>query len=293
MSSPKSLYKFVTPERVDVLATGLIRFTQPSALNDPFELRPVFEGFLTEAQIVEATNPTWEMLEDALRQRYATLPSDAQALYSIDSIVQLVKGSPHLIEKSLAPFAAEARRVISDFTPHAREILSKALQTKVGILSLSESVTNPLLWAHYASSHKGFAFELSSNHPYFSRRRSESDELYHLRKVKYVDRRDSGRALSEIDGDDLFVTKETSWKYEEEWRMLALLDDAEEIVEVDGDSVYLFSFPMEAIRSVILGARSSELLCQRVRLQLASREARHIKVMRAELDTLNRRVVIT
>lgn len=33
-------YKYVIPERIDVLLNGMIRFTQPTALNDPFELRP-------------------------------------------------------------------------------------------------------------------------------------------------------------------------------------------------------------------------------------------------------------
>src|SRR5215467_14012687 len=39
-SNPMLLYKFLTPERLDVLEKGLIRFTQPAALNDPFESRP-------------------------------------------------------------------------------------------------------------------------------------------------------------------------------------------------------------------------------------------------------------
>ena len=33
-----SLYKYVTPDRLDILKNLLIRFTQPTALNDPLEL---------------------------------------------------------------------------------------------------------------------------------------------------------------------------------------------------------------------------------------------------------------
>jgi hypothetical protein len=40
-----SLYKYVPPERLDVLRNLRIRFTQPGAQNDPFELRPVVERF--------------------------------------------------------------------------------------------------------------------------------------------------------------------------------------------------------------------------------------------------------
>ena len=35
---PDSLYKYVTADRIDILQNGHIRFTQPSVLNDPFEM---------------------------------------------------------------------------------------------------------------------------------------------------------------------------------------------------------------------------------------------------------------
>jgi hypothetical protein len=37
---PDPLYKYVGPDRIDVLAKKRIRFTQPCFLNDPFEFRP-------------------------------------------------------------------------------------------------------------------------------------------------------------------------------------------------------------------------------------------------------------
>jgi hypothetical protein len=38
--APPYLYKYLVPERVDVLLQKRIRFTQPCFLNDPFEFRP-------------------------------------------------------------------------------------------------------------------------------------------------------------------------------------------------------------------------------------------------------------
>jgi len=35
---PESLYKYVTANRIDILQNGHVRFTQPSVLNDPFEM---------------------------------------------------------------------------------------------------------------------------------------------------------------------------------------------------------------------------------------------------------------
>ena len=40
MASQELVYKYVAPERLDILEKGLIRFTQPAALNDPFESTP-------------------------------------------------------------------------------------------------------------------------------------------------------------------------------------------------------------------------------------------------------------
>ena len=38
------LYKYLSPERLDVLENACIRFTQPDELNDPFESRPCMSG---------------------------------------------------------------------------------------------------------------------------------------------------------------------------------------------------------------------------------------------------------
>ncbi len=37
-----NVYKYVTPERVDIFRNGRVRFTQAAALNDPFEAHPCF-----------------------------------------------------------------------------------------------------------------------------------------------------------------------------------------------------------------------------------------------------------
>lgn len=47
------LYKYVTAERIDVLQNGLIRFSQPSALNDPWDMRPHVERVFTDNDLEE------------------------------------------------------------------------------------------------------------------------------------------------------------------------------------------------------------------------------------------------
>jgi len=46
------LYKYCGPARLDVLQRERIRFTQPAALNDPFELRPYFDQIAPDDAIL-------------------------------------------------------------------------------------------------------------------------------------------------------------------------------------------------------------------------------------------------
>lgn len=60
---PRKLYKYLTTDRIDVLRNGTIRFTQPNALNDPFEraakLDRIFERSLpVKREAAPVTTPS-------------------------------------------------------------------------------------------------------------------------------------------------------------------------------------------------------------------------------------------
>lgn len=293
MTCPKSLYKFVAPDRIDILETGFIRFTQPSALNDPFELQPVFENLLTEEQLQEAANPPFDMVEKEIRRHYVTLTPEQQAVLSVEDLLELLKTNPLILEQLIAQIAPTLRAGVQAFTPQAKVMLTEVLQNKFGILSLSEDANQPLLWAHYSDAHRGFAIEFDTEHPYFHRRRSESDELYYLRKVQYVHRNAGGRALLDLDGDDLLVTKAPSWEYETEWRMLVPLEDANHVLHIGGDTIHLFALPLSAISRIIFGARSTKVVHERVGAALARPETNHIRFAVATLDTTEQSIKVS
>jgi hypothetical protein len=48
-----TLYKYVVAERLDVLQNSLIRFSQPSVLNDPWDMRPHVERLFTDDDMEE------------------------------------------------------------------------------------------------------------------------------------------------------------------------------------------------------------------------------------------------
>lgn len=290
MERPIRLYKYVTAARTDVLRDLSIRFTQPGALNDPFDLTPMFEQVMSEETVGDTLEQSKRMIEDALRKQYKKLPAELRDRVSLENFISIVQANPSLVDHALSNIAPIFRSVIAAFAPQAKAMLTEALQSQVGILSLSELADHPLLWAHYADSHKGLAIEFDVQHEYFDRRRSDKDELYHLRKVKYAERSSMGRTLFDLDGDDLLVTKNLLWSYEQEWRMLAPLDTAGSCREISGEAVYLFPVPALAISGVVLGARVADKVSDEITELLRLKHFRHTQLYRAELD-INRQIV--
>ena len=58
------LYKYLAPERIDVLQKRLVRFTPPGAFNDPFEFRPVLKTLASDSQFQQFTDLEFNKLAD-------------------------------------------------------------------------------------------------------------------------------------------------------------------------------------------------------------------------------------
>jgi len=169
-----------------------------------------------------------------------------------------------------------------------RRAIHRAFNENVGLLSLSEIADNELMWAHYAASHTGLVLCFDEQHRFFNRRRTENDEFYFVRKVRYSD--EAPVSLATIDGDALLITKGTRWSYEREWRMLVPLRDATRSLPVAGDTVHLFAFPNDALRGVILGVNTTVETEAEVKSLLSRPEFRHINMTRAILDLDSRSI---
>lgn len=102
-----------------------------------------------------------------------------------------------------------------------KNVIEKSMAGK-GLLCFSKSRRNPVMWSHYANSHKGICLGFDVK-----------DKL--LNAVKYVDR----RSKNEIRYDDVFCpeneeifekclsTKFSHWKYEQEMRAFFKVDKEE------------------------------------------------------------------
>jgi len=287
-----TLFKYIRPERIDVIRNLEIRFTQPDALNDPFELQPHFDSIVAEADILTNLSESPVDLRPMVMQAYEMLPE----LKAIPLHFAMRAVEEFMATDDARQATAEGLRIflesMRDGAAPIRQAIYRAFNENVGILSLSEISDNDLMWAHYADRHTGLVLCFNEQHTFFNQRRSENDEFYFIRKVRYSD--DPPVSLATIDGDVLLITKGTKWSYEREWRMLVPLKDSTRSLRIAGDTVHLFAFPPDVIRGVILGANATLDTEVTVRDLLSGLpELRHIRLTRAKLDLNSRSVKVT
>jgi hypothetical protein len=215
-----------------------------SALNDPFEGRPS----ITAISDYEAARAAFQsLLPEQTMESYNQLEEQQKSLVPFELFSALANTRFKAIESQLP-------NLLNMFTPMVKKLFSENMDKNFGILSLSQVPDNVLMWSHYAADHKGFVLGFDATNPHFDERRSEADDLRHLRRVGYTDDRPKG-PLNEWDGIKLFWVKSKKWEYECEWRIVRPLADATEILKTVPYSVHLFGYPAGSLREIIFGAR--------------------------------------
>ena len=218
-ASGTSLYKYVDIAGLRRLLEGTVRFTQPSAFNDPFELLP---------EIV---------IPDGEPEHRINISFDIMAARRLPPVGEL----DELPDQSRA----------SDAT--SRDIVQQ-LNSLIGILSLSRIKDSLLMWSHYADQYAGAVIEFDGAHEFFA---GQLDVEYRpLRPRKHLSAYSAQHQpvpVAEL------CAKSDHWRYEQEVRVIRVLADCERAALDDrrGFPVYLRKMPIECIKSVILGERTS------------------------------------
>ncbi|MBW1650428.1 MAG: DUF2971 domain-containing protein [Deltaproteobacteria bacterium] len=99
--------------------------------------------------------------------------------------------------------------------PKLQNKMYKVLDDLSGILCLTETKNNLLMWSRYTDSHRDFIIEFNTDNNFFDQRKSETDEIRHIVKVLYQKERPK-LILSDIHGYDLYTKKDKVWEYENE-----------------------------------------------------------------------------
>ncbi len=158
-----------------ILEDRLIRFTQPQAFNDPFELRPHVSK-LSEDGYLENTLDA--QFDNILEELYLKLPKDKRKLSQFSNFKEIALSKKDEAKENLKKMAKQTMPIV-------REDLYDGVANNIGILSLTTCSKNLLMWAHYANSHQGLVLEIDETHDFFNRKKSNVDEFRHLRSVKY------------------------------------------------------------------------------------------------------------
>ena len=283
-------YKYVTAERINILQNRLIRFTQPNALNDPFEARLNFhatpEGFASAfADTIRQKPRMWEACQ---RETQTNLDQRAFA----DKVERDFNYAEQLY-RSLGwdPPLSDLQESLYDLPDR----LYREVYNRVGILSLSETPDNLLMWAHYAKEHTGFVLMLDGSHDFFKGDNPSPRIAKGFAKPERVEYRlERPQTSIEEPPREILLIKGSDWKYEKEWRYLKHINDAAELYE-DSNSppVALFRLPPKCMMGVILGCyRSKELENKIVALRRDDPEFEHLRIQQAFISKTHYRLEI-
>jgi Protein of unknown function (DUF2971) len=215
--APSSIYKYVDMARLRRILQGSIRFTQPSAFNDPFELLP-------------------------------------EIVMPVDEPERPIRVSFDIMAKRRHPPVGEVENVpdqcgASDAT--SRDIVQQ-LNSLIGILCLSRRNDSLLMWSHYADQYAGAVIEFDGSHKFFAGQVGVEYRSQRPKKhLSVYSVRDEPVPVSEL------CAKSDQWEYESEIRVIRCLSECEIVGEDPrGFPVYIQRIPIESIKSVILGERT-------------------------------------
>ncbi|MDT9180871.1 MAG: hypothetical protein P5678_25355, partial [Limnospira sp. PMC 1240.20] len=164
------LFKYLPPVRVDFLKTELLRFSQPSALNDPYECLPFMKGFnpfqFVENSCKRTKHHLDRILKDIPKNKRSKFKRKVQS-FKIQEKVRVNKNQNDIQEQFLKSFMSDA-------------------DSTIGIFSMSGCCKITQLWAYYGDSFKGFCVGFNSNHPFFSKQHSVHSDIGHVVPVRYT-----------------------------------------------------------------------------------------------------------
>ena len=221
MGSDKDvLYKYVKADLVGTClpqaGDGTLRATQPGALNDPFEC-VVIPG---NRRVLHAPNDEIATLLTTINGTTPVNPED----------VEKAKGKHGSL--------------------YLRELLTKQLSQRFGIVSFASDPLHPLMWAHYTGDGSGFVIGYDSSRIAQLTRRTDCLKavIYQTNPLVLV----VYDVLNETRVNTILSIKSEHWNYEGEWRLIVELNETIGTGKVDhfGYSINLLRVPNEAVVSV-------------------------------------------
>lgn len=242
--------------RVEFISNGLFRMTQPKYLNDKgseARLSPYFNKF-------SPADYAWARKEHSkieMNPSYIPSNEELENLFLKPVGVRYGEQFPHMLwEDGFQSIEEYDKENLVKAVQKLNLFLVEALSCKLGVLSLSKSATNELMWTHYASDGKGLAVTFDEEHSFFNQfnpkdvtytpekrasltyykgtMRINGAPIEHFQLDKFSNSIETLQSLLskgikiEDLSDRLLYSKDKKWAYEEESRIVCPLMFCEE-----------------------------------------------------------------
>ncbi|MBV1863378.1 MAG: DUF2971 domain-containing protein [Rhodobacteraceae bacterium] len=239
---PKILWKYGHSDRYTSVIDGLVRFTQPGDLNDPFDANPTVDSFVTEKKVNDA-------LDDLFDKQTAREFDKAAISHGVDP--ELLPSFREAAFEYAKPLILGNGEMVTEMKEALPNTIINNINDKIGIFSLSETNDNILMWSHYADQHRGIAVGFNGHHPFYNQKPPQLD--FRLTKISYTAKRPI-KPSNFSESYKIFSEKSPGWKYEKEWRVIGRLSNSTTILNADDIfPKHLFQIPLEAIERIVFG----------------------------------------
>lgn len=268
-----SLYCYLASEGLTFLKKGFLPFQSLEQMPEPWlQTNTCYK----EQQTSQLSAKEYQR---HLQQQYQQLPEHLRAMVSFEYFVQQSQAKRGQIEKALAQ-----QQAVSS----AESLFDLSRLQDWRILRLYSQWNDVDLWQVAGAQGQGMLLEIdvvktgfqttdyNQQAQHFSKVTRVSpwqplDDLYYL----------FNRPVSNTDSMSELADKEGV----EEWRLVRSIHSADRKIDVQGASRAMYRLPAKAIKRVILGYRSQQADCQKVKSYLKQDiHYRHVECVQAQLD---------
>ena len=257
------IYKYLDETTLQPVQERTLKFARIEDLNDPFENLP------------RARLPH-EPIEDQIK-RIQGLETTKKLLEGLsgDQADRLIREA---LEKSNAKF---------DGTKHNTQTtlnqirIQKGTSDIIGILALTVSQKNSLMWSHYCNKHMGYVLGFDDSHDFFQGRPEASQHLCRLLPVVYSEERVELRTEMDEDASfESFFHKSIDWKYEEEYRMLMPFRFCKEVAQ----GIHVIEYPVAVLKEVIFGFKCDPKTVEQIRECLKGEDVSYYRAVPSSIS---------
>lgn len=207
----------------NTLERGVVRFADPSSINDPWDCKPVFS--LPETSVEREA--VVEFMIAASEKHTPDVDPAERALNA-----QAFRDDPQSLRRAIEAAAPE---------------MAAQIARRYRIYCLTTNPASTLMWAYYADDHRGVCLEFDMYRK----------DLCGAIQVEYRDTYPSFRLNDDRDVSPLY-TKSHHWQHEEEYRLIAQEEAhafaATTIMTQDG----FYTLPPGSLTSIIIGANTPQ-----------------------------------